>query len=203
LGGTGVVIMLAVVVYESLLGNTRRVAEAVAGGIRDAHPQARLSCGTPGEVGADAATAELLVVGAPTHFFGLPSRRSRRLWTRGYQRAGDAGASKPPLEAGAGGPGVREWLDELPAVEQGRLAAAFDTRLRRATSGAAARRMARRLRRAATGSPHRQQASSSMTCRDRSIAASSNGSERGGQNWWHNGSPERRPRSPTRRQRHE
>jgi hypothetical protein len=148
LGGEGVVIMLAVVVYESLLGNTRRVAEAVAGGIRDVHPRARVLCGTPGEVGADVATADLLVVGAPTHFFGLPSRRSRRLWTRGYQRAGGTGASKPPLEAGAEGPGVREWLDGLPAVEQGRLAAAFDTRLRRATSGAAARRIARRLRRA-------------------------------------------------------
>jgi hypothetical protein len=140
--------MLAVVVYESLLGNTRRVAEAVAGGIRDAHPRARVLCGTPGEVGADAATADLLVVGSPMHFFGLSSRRSRRLWTRGYQRAGGVGASAPPLEPDAQGPGVREWLDGLASVEHSRLAAAFDTRLRRATSGAAARRIARRLRRA-------------------------------------------------------
>jgi hypothetical protein len=43
---------------------------------------------------------------------------------------------------------VREWLDALPPVDHDRLAAAFDTRLRRPTSGAAARRIARRLRRA-------------------------------------------------------
>jgi hypothetical protein len=140
--------MLAVVVFESLLGNTRRVAEAIAGGIRDAHPEVRVSCGTAAEVGAEVPVADLLVVGAPTHFFGLPGRLSRRLWTRGYQRTGRTDAPGPPLEPGAKGPGVREWLAVLPPVEPDRLAAAFDTRLRRPTSGAAARRIARRLRRA-------------------------------------------------------
>jgi hypothetical protein len=141
-------VMLAVIVFESLLGNTRRVAEVIAAGISDAHPRARVSCGTPAQVGAEPAAADLLVVGAPTHFFGLPSRRSRRLWTRSYQPARGSATSGPPLEPAAEGPGVREWLTALPPVEQGRLAAAFDTRLRRPTSGAAARRIARRLRRA-------------------------------------------------------
>jgi hypothetical protein len=141
-------VMLAVIVFESLLGNTRRVAEAIAAGISDAHPDARVSCGTAAAVGAEAATADLLIVGAPTHFFGLPSRRSRRLWTRSYQPVHGSGTSGPALEPDAEGPGVREWLDGMGPVERDRLAAAFDTRLRRATSGAAARRIARRLRRA-------------------------------------------------------
>jgi NADPH:quinone reductase-like Zn-dependent oxidoreductase len=95
-----------------------------------------------------AATADLLIVGAPTHFFGLPSRRSRRLWTRSYQPVRGSGTSGPALEPDAEGPGVREWLDGMGPVGRDRLAAAFDTRLRRAASGAAARRIARRLRRA-------------------------------------------------------
>jgi hypothetical protein len=101
----GMAAMLAVVMFESLLGKTRRVAEAIAGGIRDAHPGTGVRCGTAAEVGSEAAAADLLVVGAPTHFFGLPSTRSRRLWTRGYQRNGRTGASGPPLEPGAEGAG--------------------------------------------------------------------------------------------------
>jgi flavorubredoxin len=74
----GVAAMLAVVLFESLLGNTRHVAEAIAGGVRDAHPGTAVRCGTATEVGTEAPAADLLVVGAPTHFFGLPGTRSRR-----------------------------------------------------------------------------------------------------------------------------
>lgn len=75
--------MLVVVVFESLMGNTRRVAETIAEGIRATRPEIEVRCGTVSEADADAAAADLLVVGAPTHFFVLPSPRSRRLWTRG------------------------------------------------------------------------------------------------------------------------
>jgi flavodoxin len=67
--------MAAVVVYESMFGNTQTVAEAIAEGLSTTM-RVELH-----EVGAAPAAMErdvdLLVVGAPTHAFGL-SRLSTR-----------------------------------------------------------------------------------------------------------------------------
>jgi hypothetical protein len=52
-GGRQEMAMLAVVVCESLLGNTRRVAGAIANGIRAVDPAVTVVCGTAGEVAAD------------------------------------------------------------------------------------------------------------------------------------------------------
>jgi hypothetical protein len=142
--------MRAVVVYESMFGNTRLVAEAVAAGL-----SAGLGTGsvTLLEVGAAAAgagpaaveAADLLVLGGPTHAFGLSRPATRR------SAADLARDSVPP------GPGLREWLAAAQPVS-GRLAATFATRVRRAfVGGSAATAAARRLRRLGYGlvdSPH-------------------------------------------------
>ena len=133
--------MRAVVVYESIYGNTRAVAEAIAAGLGD---HADVTVLRVADAGADALHgAELLVVGAPTHMHGLPTSLSRRMSVQAAQedRHGDV---EPRA---AEGPGLRAWLSEL--VGGDLRAAAFDTRLDRsaALTGAAARGIARRLHR--------------------------------------------------------
>ena len=136
--------MRVTVVYESLFGNTRTLAEAIAEGIGTAAPGADVSCVPVTEAGSVVAEADLLVAGGPTHFLGMTSQRSRRM-ARQYrvQAAGGGGrhaGDAPPL-----GPGVREWLATLPAGG-GRRAAAFDTRLDTLFPGSAARLIGRILR---------------------------------------------------------
>jgi hypothetical protein len=107
--------MKAVVVYESMYGNTHLVADAIGRG---------LAAG--GEVVvvpvAEAAPAlvtdaDLLVVGGPTHAHGM-SRPSTR-------KAAVEQAKDNPIDP-ASGAGVREWLDTVPPI--GAASAAFDTR---------------------------------------------------------------------------
>jgi hypothetical protein len=116
--------MRATVICESSFGNTRAIAEAIA----EALDAEVLSAGDPIELDE----VDLLVVGAPTHVHGIPSERSRKA-------AVDQG--------GSDGPGVRDWLDDLPHGS-GR-AAAFDTRFDKPAflTGSAAKGIARRLRR--------------------------------------------------------
>ncbi len=143
--------MHVVVVFESMMGNTRELAEAIADGFR-ATPGVEVTCTSgadllddPVEVGAD-----LLVVGAPTHFLGMPGERTRHLWVEGQAKAerGRPRADVEPEAANAAQPGVREWVDQLPEAPRGSLAAAFDTRLDKPLAGGAAPRIARRLRHA-------------------------------------------------------
>ena len=96
---------------------------------------------TDAESAAD--TADLLVVGGPTHIHGLATSRSR-------QMAVDAATEDDHVTVepdAAADPGLRRWLSDLPKVD-GVRAAAFDTRLDRsaAMTGTAARGIARRLR---------------------------------------------------------
>jgi Flavodoxin domain len=125
--------MSALVVYESLYGNTREVAEAIASGLGDAKVV------SVQDAVSQVTKADLLVVGGPTHVHGLTSRRSR---TAGVQNA------HGELEPGAGdGPGLRDWLADLPRVANAQ-AAAFDTRAHgpRVLTGSASHGIARRLR---------------------------------------------------------
>ncbi len=113
--------MKAVVVYESMFGNTRAIAEAIAEGLGQGHE-------VTVTVAARAcpellAGADLVVVGGPTHVHGM-SRPSTR------KNAADM-ASKPgstlKLDADARGPGLTEWFGSL--GQGAALAAVFDTRL--------------------------------------------------------------------------
>lgn len=157
--------MRVLVGYESVMGNTRQIAEAIAAGAAHGAPGAVVHCVSVGTLSPDPPDVDLLVVGAPTHLFGLPSERTRRMWIRGIVDASRRGErlGRQRLEPGAAGPGLREWLDDLPgpglpidadllrAVRpdlspRPRWAAAFDTRLDRPFTGSAARRAARLLR---------------------------------------------------------
>jgi hypothetical protein len=128
--------MRAVVVYESMYGNTRRIAQAIAEGLHDINtvvmPVAEADAVLIG--GAD-----LIVVGGPTHAFGMSRPQTRAQAVENAKRAG----STLTVEPGAAGPGIREWLAS--ADLDGASTAAFDTRVR-ATRGM--RHAAPKIRRA-------------------------------------------------------
>ncbi len=129
--------MNALVVYESVYGNTRAIAEAVAEGLGGA------SVVPVSKAGDAAAKAELLVVGGPTHMHGLSSTRSRQMAVEAAHE--DAGTHIDPDAAAE--PGLRAWIRDLPTAV-GVRAAAFDTRLDKAPwfTGVASRGIAKRLR---------------------------------------------------------
>lgn len=107
--------MKALVVYESMFGNTASIARAIAAGIR-AH--ADVTCADVSTMPSSAGM-DLIVVGGPTHAFGM-SRPSTR------EDAARQGASRP----GTADVGLREWLGRSPALT-GLAAAAFDTKIDR------------------------------------------------------------------------
>ncbi len=107
--------MKAVVVFESLWGNTAAVARAVAQGIG---PEAR--CLSTDEASPEAiADADLVVAGAPVLGFHLGGEQIRAAIARD-----EAHAPKPP---DLSHPSLRSWLDGLPQAT-GR-SAAFETRM--------------------------------------------------------------------------
>jgi len=126
--------MRALVIVESTFGNTRAVAQAIAEGLAtgaDVRVEGVDRC--PAELSAD---VDLLVVGGPTHAFGLS-----RVGTRANALAGDD--ALPPA-----GSGLREWLDRLHPARAGVAAVAFDTRINSPkVPGSAARAARRRLAR--------------------------------------------------------
>ena len=136
--------MRVTVVYESLFGNTRTLAQAIAEGIRTAAPGADVSCIPVTDAGPAAAETDLLLAGGPTHFLGMTSPRSRRM-ARQYWGQTTRGGAHHAKQAPPAGPGVREWLATLPAGN-GRPAAAFDTRLDTLFPGSAARLIGTTLR---------------------------------------------------------
>ncbi|WP_380168420.1 flavodoxin family protein [Jannaschia sp. R86511] len=124
--------MSTLLVVESMWGNTRQVAQAVAAQLGD---DARVV-----DV-ADAPTTlppdvDLLVVGGPTHAFSMSRARTRH----------DAAAQGAPV-AGLD-VGIREWLDRLPDHDPVDVAT-FDSRVgsMRHTPGSAAKAAARQVRR--------------------------------------------------------
>jgi hypothetical protein len=121
------------IVYESMFGNTREIAGAIAGGLRDRCMVELAEAGTASDRLDD--PPDLLVVGGPTHAFSMTRASTRR-----------SAADQTPDPLVSGGRGVREWLAAL-AVPAGTLAATFDTRIARPRfPGSAARSAARRLR---------------------------------------------------------
>jgi hypothetical protein len=133
--------MRALVVYESMYGNTQVTVGNIADGLRGDYEVTLMPVA---EVTAElVADADLLVVGAPTHMHGLPSISSRRIAAQAAAKEGSGLRMAP----GAGGPGLRDWLRGLGRRDG--LAAAFDTRLNGvpAFTGRASRPIARLLKR--------------------------------------------------------
>lgn len=134
--------MQALIVYESMYGNTHLVADAIAQGIR---PLATVEV-VPVEAatGARVAEADLLVVGGPTHVHGLSRASTRKAAVEAAEKPDSALEVDPDAE----GPGLRDWFEHQPELTG--LAAAFDTRLDASPvlTGRASKGIAKRLRRA-------------------------------------------------------
>lgn len=105
----------AVVVYESLWGNTAAVARAIAEGLGEG---AR-ALHTDEATAAALAGVDLVVAGAPILGFALPTEQM-------LASQGNA-TPAPPKPADLAHPSMRAWLAALPAGK-GR-AAAFETRI--------------------------------------------------------------------------
>lgn len=125
--------MRALVVFESMFGNTEKVALAIGEGLATRMPVDVVEVGTaPTDIQADTV---LLVVGGPTHTFGMSRPQTRQ---EAVKQADGEVVSRSR--------GIREWLvavtrsAPVPAV-------AFDTRVDKGwVPGSAARAAQRRLR---------------------------------------------------------
>jgi hypothetical protein len=127
--------MRALIVVESMFGNSRQVADAVAAGMREVGAEVdvvdvtQASARVPEDV-------ELLVVGGPTHAFSMTRRSTRH----------DAiEKSHAPAAEGKEERGIREWIE---AVEGSPVrTVTYDTRVKKAfIPGSAAKSAAKSLR---------------------------------------------------------
>jgi len=129
--------MKILIVHESLFGNTKRVAEAIAEGLRRGSPpgdgRSVLVVDTDGAPSKVPDDVSLLLVGGPTHAFSMTRPGTR-------EDAVSKGAPSSPRL------GVREWIDaampraDLPVIT-------FDTRVHvRMMPGSAAASAAKSLR---------------------------------------------------------
>ena len=122
--------MRALVVYESMFGNTHTVAQHIAEGVGTVFETTIVPVhdATSGLIAA----ADLVVIGGPTHVHGMSSERSRA-------GAVDQAAQDDDLELDpdAFGEGLRDWF-----------AAVFDTRVHASAllTGQASKGITKRLR---------------------------------------------------------
>ena len=133
--------MDAVIVYESMFGATRQIAEALARGMGSSVTATVVNVN---HAGTSFPTADIVLVGGPTHVHGMSRPQTRdeaAAWTRDPDR-------HLSLEPGAPGIGIREWIEALTGPV-GRFLA-FDTRVdaSRLLSGSAATHIQKALRRA-------------------------------------------------------
>jgi sulfite reductase alpha subunit-like flavoprotein len=126
----------ALVVYESMFGNTERIARAVADGLRECGLEVTCTDVRDTQLGSPV-RADLLVMGAPTHGFSLSRPRTR------------ADAVRQGAPADHAEVGLREWLGQSrPDPSANALpAAVFDTRVSKARLLPAAARKAAKLAR--------------------------------------------------------
>ena len=126
--------MLTLIVVESMFGNTREVADAIADGVRSAAGEVvvvdvtRAPSAVPEGV-------ELLIVGGPTHAFSMtrPATREDAL-----QQAHSPDEAKAAI-------GIREWIDAA-APDPALRVLTFDTRVKKAfIPGSAAKSAAKAL----------------------------------------------------------
>lgn len=128
--------MDAVVVYESMFGNTKTVAEAIAEGLGEV---GQVRVGTVDELPPEEVVdATLVVAGGPTQNRGMAKPGAHQ--SLGKKRALEKYGAILPGHESLGG-----WLERMPVGSA--TAAAFDTRFDKPTwlTGSAAGEIARRL----------------------------------------------------------
>ena len=131
--------MRAVIVYESMYGNTHHIATAIGEGLR---ASAEVVVVPVEDAHADLVrSADLLVVGGPTHAHGMTRASTREAAVEASEKQDSL-----TLDPDAPGPGLRDWFDGVEV--QDRDAVAFDTRMHGppALTGRASKGIARRLR---------------------------------------------------------
>lgn len=106
--------MRALVVYESLWGNTEQVARAVASALE---PEMEVQIVDSESAPLAADSFDLVIVGGPTHAFSMTRQATRQ------QAATQQGAPHAPSR------GIREWLTDLTPTDKAVKAATFDTRV--------------------------------------------------------------------------
>jgi hypothetical protein len=130
--------MKTLIIYESMYGNTRDIANAIADGLSEFGDVEVLEVGHADNFVA--VDVDLMVVGGPTHQFGMSRASSRE------QAAQQAHA--PLVSPGIG---IREWLDRLAPPRDQLHVATFDTMLGKPAflkyMGRASRKFAKRLQR--------------------------------------------------------
>jgi len=123
--------MHALVVYESMWGNTEQVARAIADGIAHVCPVEVVEVEkAPADPGPE---VSLIVAGGPTHAFSMSKPATR---AEAHQRGATQGSDVI---------GIREWLDALPTGHHAQTVATFDTKSSRVKRlpGSAAKRAAK------------------------------------------------------------
>ncbi|MBN1314858.1 MAG: flavodoxin domain-containing protein, partial [Anaerolineales bacterium] len=95
--------MKAIVIFESLYGNTVAIARAIAEGLGNGAQALSTADVSIEEIEG----ADLIVAGAPVHSLSLPTEKSRE-WAR-TGNMGPGGAA-PDLSH----PTMRSWLEKLP-----------------------------------------------------------------------------------------
>ena len=105
--------MRAVVVFESIWGNTEQLAREVAAGIDGERTEVVDAASAPAALEAD---VDLLVVGGPTHAFSMSTASTR-------ESAKQQGADHIPTR------GIREWMEALASPGRAVPVATFDTRV--------------------------------------------------------------------------
>jgi hypothetical protein len=125
-------IMKAIIVCESLWGNTAAIAMAIAEGLG---PDA---CAfSTAEATLEIITgADFISVGSPVHSLGMPTEQSRE-----WARSGTLGSNGAPPDRSH--PMMRIWLDTLP--ESKGMCAAFDPRVKAWYGRGAASRILKKL----------------------------------------------------------
>ena len=132
--------MRALLVFESMFGNTEAIAREIGVGLAVGMPVEIVEVtSAPTEIGADVG---LLVVGGPTHAFGMSRPQTR------------ADASKQAMgHVVSQGRGIREWLDDV-TCSTPLAAVAFDTRVKKSwLPGSAAKAAQKRLQRLGFSTP--------------------------------------------------
>jgi flavodoxin len=113
--------MHAVVIYESMYGNTHLIAGAIARGLEPGNEVSVVPVAEAAHELLD--RADLVVVGGPTHVHGMSQASTRKAAVDQARKHG----GRPALDADAQGPGLRDWFGSLGLMTA--RAAAFDTRL--------------------------------------------------------------------------